>query len=59
MVLFALTVAVVAYTGKTYPALEVLLQFGTVPMGCGQNMLITLFLWACLLMLSLRKPEQK
>ena len=59
LVLFALTVLVVASTGKTYPILEVLLQFGTVPMGCGQNILITLFLWACLLMISLRKPAEK
>ncbi len=50
---------VVASTQKMYPILDVLLQIFTVPMACfGQYMGIPLFLWACLLVASLRKPKK-
>lgn len=39
-------------------ALHVLLSLVSTPMLCGQHWLLSLFLWACLLMLSLKKPTK-
>lgn len=39
--------------------LHILLVIFSAPMFCGQYWLISLFLWACLLMLSLKKPSKK
>lgn len=60
LVIYLTIFYVVASTQKMYPILEALLRIFTVPMACfGNYMGIPLFMWACLMIISLRKPAEK
>ena len=49
----------VSYSAQTGLVLHVLLVMFTVPMVCGQIWSLSLFLWACILMLSLPESKKK
>ena len=58
-VFFVLNILVSVASGKVNPLVEELLYLLVVPMGCGVSTTITLLMWACLLMISLRRPPEK
>lgn len=61
LILLVLNFLSVYFSAHTGLVLYVLLVMFTAPMVCGQNWFLSLFLWACLLMLTLqrKRPCQK
>ena len=57
LILLVLNFLSVYFSAHTGLVLYVLLVMFTVPMVCGQYWFLSLFLWACLLMISLQNPS--
>ena len=57
VILLALNFLSVYFSAHTGLVLHVLLVMFTAPMVCGQYWFLSLFLWACLLMITLQNPD--